>query len=285
MPGLDRKRVGAFAYGLSPRGRAVTSTQVSATSVDLAPAPDSPPASLDGLALATVGLCKRFGRIEAINDVSLAVTRGTTFGLLGPNASGKTTLLRLLVSLLKPSAGEIRILGQNPHSEMQGMIGYMPQTTALYDILTVWENMRCFAGIQGVASKAQMEEALELVGLTEQKHRPVRELSIGMQRRASLACALVHRPRLLLLDEPTIGVDPELRLHFWEHFRRLNAKGVTIVLSTHAMDEAEQCHRLAILREGRLLAEGSPDELRELSGASTLEDAFLRLAEGKNAPR
>ena len=250
---------------------------------ELAPAPASLPMSLDGVAVATVGLCKRFGRIEAINDVSLAVPHGTTFGLLGPNASGKTTLLRLLAGLLKPTSGGARVLGQAPGPEVQEKVGYMPQTTALYDLLTIWENMRSFAGIQGVASKGQMEEALELVGLADQMHRRLGDLSIGVQRRASLACTLVHRPRLLLLDEPTVGVDPELRLHFWQHFRRLNAEGVTIILSTHAMDEAGRCHRLGILREGRLLAEGSPHELREASGASTLEDAFLRLAEGNVA--
>ena len=239
----------------------------------------------DGPAVATIGLCKRFGSVEAIRDVSLAVPRGITLGLLGPNASGKTTLIRLLAGLLRPSSGEVRVLGQAPGPEVQEKVGYMAQTTALYDFLTVWENMRCFAGLQGVSSKAQMEETLELVGLADHMHRLVRHISIGMARRASLACALAHRPELLLLDEPTVGVDPELRLQFWEHFHRLNAEGVTIVLSTHAMDEAERCHRLGFLREGRLLAEGSPDELREASGASTLEGAFLRMAGGKVAPR
>jgi ABC-2 type transport system ATP-binding protein len=248
-------------------------------------APGSPPMTLDGVAVATVALCRRFGNIDAVKDVSLTIPYGVTFGLLGPNASGKTTLIRLLAGLLKPSSGSVRVLGQPPGPEALGMIGYMAQTTALYEVLSVWENIRCFAGIQGVASKGQMVQALELVGLADDRHRVVQQLSAGMTRRASLACALVHRPQLLLLDEPTVGVDPELRLQFWDHFRRLNAEGVTIVLSTHAMDEAERCHRLGILREGRLLAEGTPSQLREACSALTLEEAFLRLAEGRIAPR
>jgi ABC-2 type transport system ATP-binding protein len=264
----------------------VFSRQALATRVELVPAADdSFVASLDGLAVATVGLCRRFGRVEALKDVSLAIPVGTTYGLLGPNASGKTTLIRLLAGLLAPSSGKVQVLGQAPGPAAAEKMGYMPQTMALYEESTVWENLRCFAGLQGVASKAQMEETLDLVGLKDQMHRRIRDLSIGMARRACLACALAHRPMLLLLDEPTVGVDPELRLHFWRHFRRLNAEGVTIVLSTHAMDEAERCHRLAILRDGGLLAEGSPADLRRASGTSTLEDAFLRLAEGELASR
>ncbi len=240
-------------------------------------APESPQEVPDGPAVATSSLCKRFGQIDAVKDVSLAVPRGVTFGLLGPNASGKTTLLRLLAGVLKPDSGHVWVLGVSPGLDLRAHVGYMPQAAGIWDLMTAWENMRCFAGIQGVASKAQMEEALELVGLKDQMHRLVKHLSIGMQRRASLACALVHRPHVLLLDEPTVGVDPVLKVHFWEHFRQLNAEGVTIVLSTHAMDEAERCHRLAIMREGCLLAQGSPHELKELTGASTLESAFLRL--------
>ena len=242
-----------------------------------------PPPTLDGTAAATNALCKRFGRIDALAAVSLAVPCGITFGLLGPNGSGKTTLLRLLAGVLKPTSGEVRILGGRPRGDLLNQVGYMPQTLALDPRLTVWENLRFFAGIQGVTSRGEIEEALELVQLTGEMHRRVGGLSLGMGRRASLACALVHKPLLLLLDEPTVGVDPQVRVYFWEHFRRLNAQGVTIVLSTHAMDEAERCHRLGILREGRLLAEGTPDELRKASGAPTLEGAFLRLAEDKVA--
>jgi ABC-2 type transport system ATP-binding protein len=237
------------------------------------------PLTLDGAAAATDALCKRFGRIDALADVSLTVPCGITFGLLGPNGSGKTTLLRLLAGVLEPTSGDVRILGGRPEGDLLKEVGYMPQGLGLYDGETVWENIRCFAGVQGVRSKAQMEEALDLVQMRDRMHSLVRDLSTGMARRVSLACALAHRPGLLLLDEPTVGVDPYLRGQFWQHFHRLNAEGVTIVLTTHALDEAERCHSVGILRSGRLLAQGSPQNVLITLGASTLEGAFLKLAE------
>jgi ABC-2 type transport system ATP-binding protein len=239
----------------------------------------APTPMLDGAAAATNALCKRFGRIDALADVCLTVPCGITFGLLGPNGSGKTTLLRLLAGVLEPTSGEVRILGGRPHGDLLNEVGYMPQGLGLDDMLTVWENMRWFAGVQGVRSKAQMEEALDLVQMRDRMHSLVRDLSTGMARRVSLACALVHRPRLLLLDEPTVGVDPYLRRQFWERFHHLNAAGVTIVLTTHALDEAERCHRVGILRSGRLLAQGTPRDVLMALGASTLEGIFLKLAE------
>ncbi len=237
------------------------------------------PPTLDGAAAATDALCKRFGRIDALTDVCLAAPCGITFGLLGPNGSGKTTLLRLLAGVLKPTSGEVRILGGRPQGDLLNEVGYMPQGLGLDDRLTVWENMRWFAGVQGVRSKVQMEEALDLVHIRDRMHSRVRDLSTGTARRVSLACALAHRPRLLLLDEPTVGVDPYLRRQFWEYFHRLNTEGVTIMLTTHILDEAERCHRVGILRSGRLLAQGSPREASTALGASTLEGAFLKLAE------
>jgi ABC-2 type transport system ATP-binding protein len=238
-----------------------------------------PPPTLDGTAAATNALCKRFGRIDALAAVSLAVPCGITFGLLGPNGSGKTTLLRLLAGVLKPTSGEVRILGGRPRGDLLNEVGYMPQGLGLDGMLTVWENLRWFAGVQGVRSKAQMEEALDLVQIRDRMHSRVCDLSAGLARRVSLACALAHRPRLVLLDEPTVGVDPYLRRQFWDHFHRLNAEGVTIVLTTHALDEAERCHRVGILRSGRLVAQGSPREVHTALGASTLEAVFVKLAE------
>lgn len=237
------------------------------------------PLTLDGVAAATSALCKRFGRIDALVDVCLTVPCGITFGLLGPNGSGKTTLLRLLAGVLEPTSGEVRILGGRPQGDLLNEVGYMPQGLGLDDLLTVWENMRWFAGVQGVRSKTQMEEALDLVQIRDRMHGLVRDLSTGMARRVSLACALVHGPRLLLLDEPTVGVDPYLRRQFWEHFHRLNAAGVTIVLTTHALDEAERCHRVGVLHSGRLVAQGTPRDVLMTLGASTLEGVFLKLAE------
>jgi ABC-2 type transport system ATP-binding protein len=160
-------------------------------------------------------------------------------------------------------------------------IGYMPQSTALYEDLTLAENVGFFGSLYGLSSGEGVEDVVRLMELAERIHSPVRTLSGGMRQRASLACALVHRPRLLLLDEPTVGLDPRLRANFWRYFRQLNQQGVTIIASTHVMDEAEHCHRLVLMREGRLLVEGTPTELRQNVNASTLDEAFLTYAEGR----
>ncbi|MBI4215877.1 MAG: heme ABC exporter ATP-binding protein CcmA [Chloroflexi bacterium] len=228
------------------------------------------------------GLTKRFGGIVALQDLNLAVAPGLTYGLLGPNGSGKTTLIRILVGLLFPTSGRAWVLGRAmPDRSIASQIGYMTQAEALYQELTVRENLTFFARIYGVAEGCSRVEALlELVDLRERADSPVHTLSGGMKRRASLACALVHHPPLLLLDEPTVGIDPQLRAIFWEHFRSLNQEGVTIIISTHVMDEAERCHRLGLLLGGRLLAEGSAAELKARTGAATVEEAFLRFEGG-----
>ena len=232
------------------------------------------------IAIESQGLSKRFGPIDALRDVALAVPAGQTYGLLGPNGSGKTTFIRLVAGLLRATAGRLMVLGEPmPSRRILADIGYMPQTPALYLELTVRENLLFFARIYGAADRDRVEEVLEVVGLTERADSPVYALSGGMRQRTSLACALVHRPRLLLLDEPTVGVDPPLRVAFWKYFRRLNQEGVTILVSSHVMDEAERCDRLVLLRDGRILAEGSAGELRQQAGASTLEEAFLHYAE------
>jgi ABC-2 type transport system ATP-binding protein len=230
-------------------------------------------------AVSVEGLSKRFGRVEALYDVSFTVAPGQTYGLLGPGGCGKTTLIRLLLGVLRPSAGRAVVLGQPvPSPATAAVIGYMPQLPALYLELTARENISFFASLYGVHSRRAVDETLALVELADRADSPVSTFSGGMRQRVSLACALVHRPRLLLLDEPTVGVDPRLRVAFWTYFRRLNDEGVTIILSSHVMDEAERCHRLILLRDGRLLAEGSPSELRSQAGTSTLEGAFLAFA-------
>src|SRR3990170_1299382 len=191
-----------------------------------------------GYVVETRGLGKRFGSIEALSDVTLRVPPGRTYGLLGPNGSGKTTLIRLIVGLLRPTAGTLTVLGQAmPSRRILPDIGYMPQMAALYQELTVRENLAFFARIYGVATGSAVDEMLEVVGLSERAGSPVYSLSGGMRQRASLACALVHHPRLLLLDEPTVGVDPPLRVAFWQYFHRLNQEGITIIVSSHVMDE------------------------------------------------
>jgi ABC-2 type transport system ATP-binding protein len=239
--------------------------------------------ALDPFVIEAVGLSRRFKGIVAVDGVSLAIPHGITFGLLGPNASGKSTLLRMLAGVLTPTAGEVRLLGRSPSGDARAQVGYMAQIAALIPYLTVWENLRLFAGLQGVHDRHRMHAAIAAARLTEHMHRPVRHLSGGMQRRASFACASVHNPKLLLLDEPTVGLDPTVRRDFWDQFARLNTEGVTVVVSTHIMDEAERCDQIGILREGRLLAQGSPAALRHDLRADSIEAAFVRLTEAQHA--
>lgn len=232
----------------------------------------------------TQGLSKSFGSLQAVREVNLEVLPGETYGLLGPNGSGKTTLMRMLVGLVRPDRGGGQILGEEiPPDLILSRIGYMTQAGALYQELTVRENVAFFGALSGVISKERIEEVIALVGLEDRAKSPVGTLSGGLKQRASLACALVHNPQLLILDEPTVGVDPQLRSTFWDHFRKLNQQGVSILVSSHVMDEAERCSRLGLMREGRLLAEGSPVELKSQAGTDNLEEAFLKIAGGSYA--
>ena len=229
-------------------------------------------------------LNKNFGSVRAVRDLDLIVRKGEIYGLLGPNGCGKTTLMRLLVGLAKQDAGEVFVLGrQVPDTSLLAEIGYMTQAEALYTDLTARENVRFFAALCGRHSQADVNEALAVVELSDRADDVVSKLSGGLRRRVSLACSLVHRPKLLILDEPTVGVDPQLRTSFWEHFRSMTDQGVTLVISSHVMDEAERCDRLGLMRAGRMLAEGTPSELRSQGGTENLEQAFLNLAEDEHA--
>lgn len=224
------------------------------------------------------GVVKRFGSVAALDGASLAVRRGEVYGLLGPNAAGKTTLIRCLVGLVGPNAGTITVLGRRmPDLDILGKVGYMTQQAALYPDLTIAENLRFFAAINGTHDG--IRDALDVVGLWERRDSVVSNLSGGMRTRCSLACALVHRPDLLLLDEPTVGVDPLLRIQLWDRFQQMAREGKTILVSSHVMDEAERCDRLGLIRFGRLLAEGTVAQLKAKAGVDRLEDAFLKLAE------
>ena len=228
------------------------------------------------IAIQATGVRKRFGSVQALDGVDLSVPAGTVYGLLGPNGSGKTTLIRALVGLVRPDAGEVRVLGARmPRRQVLASIGYMTQAPALYLDLTVEENARFFARVQG---GGDVEGALRFVELWERRASLVSTLSGGMRTRLSLACTLVHRPSLLLLDEPTVGVDPLLRAQLWEGLRRMAAEGTTILVSSHVMDEAERADRLGLIRDGRLLAEGTVSELLALASVDRLEDAFLTLS-------
>ena len=220
---------------------------------------------------------KSFGEIKALDGVTLRVPQGEIYGLLGPNGAGKTTLIRLIVGLLEAHAGTVTVFEQRmPNVGVLRHVGYMTQQAALYPGLSVEENVRFFGAING--AEQGLKEALELVDLYARRGSVVATLSGGMRQRCSLACALVHKPQLLLLDEPTVGVDPQLRVQFWESFRRMAAAGTTIIVSSHVMDEAERCQRLGLIQFGRLLAEGTPSEIRALGGSQNLEEAFLALA-------
>lgn len=225
-------------------------------------------------------LQKHFGSTHAVDGISLSIPKGEIYGLIGPNGSGKTTLIRLCIGLLHPTSGEIRLLGQSiPNKPILSKVGYMTQASALYEELTVPENVAFFAEMCGSHEPAWIDEAIALVDLQDRARSLLRTLSGGMRQRTSLACSLAHRPSLLLLDEPTVGVDPQLRATFWSYFRKLADSGVTLVVSSHVMDEAERCDRLGFIRQGKLLAEGSSTELQKRAGASTLEQAFLIFAE------
>ena len=220
---------------------------------------------------------KSFGTMRALDGVTLRVRTGEIYGLLGPNGAGKTTLIRAIVGLVAPDSGTVAVLGSRmPNLDILGSVGYMTQAAALYPDLSVEENLRFFAAISGADSN--VDEALRVVELDQRRNSVVATLSGGMRQRCSLACALVHRPRLLLLDEPTVGVDPQLRVQFWEHFREMAAAGTTILVSSHVMDEAERCQRLGLIRFGKLLGEGSPNEVRAAAGTNNLEEAFLKLS-------
>ncbi len=231
-------------------------------------------------AVEVVDVHKCFGPIQALRGVTLRVRRGEIYGLLGPNGAGKSTLIRLLAGLYRPDAGSVTVLGRPmPNKEVLAQLGYMTQATALYSELTVWQNVSFFAGLMGCRDERSIAAAIEFVSLTERAHSRVNTLSGGMRQRVSLAIAVAHRPALILLDEPTVGVDPQLRAQFWEHFRTITGQGVTLIVSSHVMDEAERCDRLGFLRNGQLIAEGTAESLRQAAGTTNLEEAFLRLAE------
>lgn len=233
-------------------------------------------------AVTTEKLCKTFGSIVAIDHLDLRIPRGTIYGLIGPNGSGKTTTIRVLVGLLRPTSGMAEVLGEPvPIISHLAKVSYMPQESAVYTDLTVGENLRLFANLYSLGKEVaerRIKDLLEMVELTDRKDSVVMELSGGMKHRVSLACSLVNDPDLVFLDEPTVGVDPELRAGFWDYFERLKDSAKTIVMTTHYMDEASRCDRVGMMRSGKLIAEGSPMELMEVTGTPGLEDAFVRFA-------
>jgi ABC-2 type transport system ATP-binding protein len=215
--------------------------------------------------LQVMGLSKRFGEFTAVDDLSFEVDAGEVIGLLGPNGSGKTTTIRMLLGLLQPSGGTARLLGHDIVTEadaIRAKVGYMSQRFTLYDELTAEENLRFYSGVYGAQSAGRIEELLDTLGLQAAASMRAGALPIGWRQRLALAVAMVHRPVFVFLDEPTSGVDPIARRLFWNRIYDLADQGVTAVVTTHHMDEAEYCHRVGIMQRGRLLALGSPSELK-----------------------
>jgi ABC-2 type transport system ATP-binding protein len=219
------------------------------------------------------------GGAVVLPDLSCEVDGGSVTGLLGPSGSGKTTLIRAIVGVQRVAGGRIDVLGSPAGAaSLRARVGYMTQAPSVYTDLTLRENLRFFARVLGASSDA-VRRAIDDVALADYADRVVARMSGGQRARVSLAAALLGRPQLLVLDEPTVGLDPALRRDLWELFHRLAEGGATLLVSSHVMDEAERCDSLLLLREGRLLAQDSPAAIRTRTGADTLDDAFLRLVD------
>ena len=234
-------------------------------------------------------LYKRFGDFVAVNDVNLRVGKGEIFGFLGPNGAGKSTTIRILCGLLAPSEGKAIVAGfdvaQDPEKVREN-IGYMSQRFSLYDDLTVEENIDFFSGIYGVAQAkraARKQYALEMAGLVGQEKIMTRTLSGGWKQRLALGCAILHEPPIVFLDEPTSGVDPIARRAFWDLIYLLSEAGQTVFVTTHYMDEAEYCHRVALLYHGKMIALGTPAELKSAMNKSSMEEVFVASIEQEDA--
>ncbi|HEY0829425.1 MAG TPA: ABC transporter ATP-binding protein [Bacilli bacterium] len=222
---------------------------------------------------------KSFGEKVVLKDISLQVSHSEIFGLLGPSGAGKTTLVKMIAGIDMATSGAVYVLGgKMPKLDIMGQLGYMSQSDALYGELTALENLEFFGalyGLKGKPCRKRIMEVMELVNLSGELKKQVSNYSGGMKRRLSLAIAMLHQPQILILDEPTVGIDPVLRKSIWEELNLLSKEGTAILLTTHVMDEADKCHRLGMIRNGELIALGTPDALKQETGSANIEDAFL----------
>jgi ABC-2 type transport system ATP-binding protein len=225
------------------------------------------------------GVNKCFGKKQVLKDINLQVPYGQIFGLLGPSGCGKTTLVKIMAGILKPESGEVKVLDQLvPQLELLDQIGYMAQSDALYMNLSGRENLQFFGSLYRMkkdALRARIDEIMQAVSLFEDLDKEVQAYSGGMKRRLSLAVSILHNPPLLLLDEPTVGIDPLLRQDIWQEFKKLMDQGVTMIVTTHVMDEADKCDQIAMMRDGQIIAQGTAQELQQRVGVNTLEEAFI----------
>lgn len=229
------------------------------------------------------------GKVKAVDGLNLRIKKGEIYALIGANGSGKTTSLNMICGALFPTSGTIKLLGYDipKHRRIiSNYIGIAPQDYSIYYDLSLEENVRFFSRLYGM-SKTEFEprynEIMQMLRLEEKRKTQAKNLSGGMKRRASIACALIHSPKVVFFDEATVGVDPVLRTFFWEYFRSLKEKGVTIVITSHVMDEAEKADRIGLMRAGKMIAEGTPEKLKTKYKSTTIEEIFIKLSEGEIA--
>ncbi len=236
------------------------------------------------IVVSTENLTRRFGKFVAVDSVNIQVRPGEIFGFLGANGAGKTTMIRMLCGLLKPSSGKGTVAGFDIYKQSEQIkqnIGYMSQRFSLYDDLTIRENIDFYGGIYGLSNRVietRREQMLQQVGLTDIADSMTHELPVGFKQRLALGCALLHDPPIIFLDEPTSGVDPKARRSFWDLIYQTSEQGKTVFVTTHFMDEAEYCHRLAIMRDGRIIALDQPGLLKEKYHKVSMQEVFIEIA-------
>lgn len=249
---------------------------------------------MENIAIKTEHLTKKFGDFTAIDDLSITIPKEKIYGFLGPNGAGKTTAISLFMDIVRPTSGKITVLGQDPTKgnrfELRKKIGFMPQDVSLYEDLTPLEQCIFFGRLNGMSkqdAKKSGEDLLEFFELKDWRNSQLHTLSGGMKRRTSLAVALVHKPELVILDEPTVGVDPALRRDLWKYFRELNTsdRRVTFLVTTHVFDEVDRMDELLLLYHGRLLEQGTPSALKSKYSVNSLEDIFLQMVDQERATK